>query len=254
MFVSVLLAILAVAASAVVLMRQNVMNSFGEYAVNIELDRLEQLSGHIARQYQAHKNWDFIGADRARWISTELSRLQQQRLHMAPPEPPEPPTPPAPPAPSEPVSRPAPDAVIEPPPLPLPAIAPEPAPPPEREAADQLGLQDRVTLLDADGRYLAGRSSSGEPGARRAISANGKTIGYLVVARAARPSDAMSGAFLQQMKDSLWIILAASLALSALAAVLLAAHFRKPILRLADAARELAAGRYDTRLLVARSD
>ena len=64
----------------------------------------------------------------------------------------------------------------------------------------------------------------------------------------------MAGAFLEEMKKSLFIILAASLVLSGLAAVLLAAHFRKPILRLADGARELAAGRYDTRLEEARSD
>jgi two-component system sensor histidine kinase BaeS len=56
------------------------------------------------------------------------------------------------------------------------------------------------------------------------------------------------------MKDSLLIILGASLALSGLAAVLLAAHFRKPILRLADGARDLASGRYETRLDLARSD
>lgn len=133
-------------------------------------------------------------------------------------------------------------------------MAPPPPEPPDPELVDRLGLQDRVTLLDAGGAYLAGRRAGKEPSARRAIVADGKEIGYLVVAKAARPSDAMSGAFQQQMKDSLLIILAASLALSALAAVLLAAHFRKPILRLADGARELADGKYDTRLPVARSD
>ena len=126
--------------------------------------------------------------------------------------------------------------------------------PPDQELVDRLGLQDRVTLLDAEGRYLAGRRAADEPSARRAIVASGKPVAYLVVAKAARPSDAMSSAFLKEMKDSLFVILAASLALSALAAVLLAAHFRKPILRLADGARKLAEGHYDTRMPVARSD
>ncbi len=97
LFVSVLLAILAVAATAIVLMRQNVMSSFGEYAVNIELDRLEQLSGDIARQYQARKNWDFIGGDRTRWIGAELARLQ--RLRVVSPVPPVAPVAPVAPAP-----------------------------------------------------------------------------------------------------------------------------------------------------------
>ena len=42
LFASVLLAILAVAASGVVLLRQNVLASFGDYAVAIELDRLDE--------------------------------------------------------------------------------------------------------------------------------------------------------------------------------------------------------------------
>jgi two-component system sensor histidine kinase BaeS len=261
LFASVLLAILAVAATAIALMRQNVMNSFGEYAVNIELDRLEQLSGELARQYQVRRNWNFIPLDRTGWISAELARLQSQRLLVAPPVPPVPPVqpvapvapvqpaapmgePPIPPIPPEPVA----------PPLPPPEMAP-PAPQPEDpDLVDQLGLQDRVTLLDAGGAYLAGRRPGDEPSARRAIVAAGRQVGYLVVAKAERPSDAMAGAFQKQMKDSLLIILAASLALSGLAAVLLAAHFRKPILRLADGARELADGKYDTRLPVARSD
>jgi len=270
LFASVLLAILAVAMTALVLMRQNVMSSFAEYAVNIELDRLDELSNKLAARYQVRGNWNFIPSDagaRSRWIVRELKRLQHQReLGTADPEPPEPPEPPAapeapaapelpaPPAPAEmsttPAMAPAPPA----PPLPPPLIAPEPPEPPSALSIQDLGLQDRVTLTDAAGRYLAGRRSGGEASARRAIVSGGKPIAYLVVAKASRPSDAMAVAFVQRMKDSLPLIFAASLALSGLAAVLLAAHFRKPILRLADGARELADGRYDTRLPVARSD
>lgn len=115
-------------------------------------------------------------------------------------------------------------------------------------------MQDRVTLQDAGGRYLAGRNSQGDANVRRAIEVDGKAVGYLVVAKAARPSDAMATAFVNQLKDSLLIIVALSVALSALVAVLLAAHFRKPILRLADGARALADGRFDTRIGVDRSD
>ncbi len=262
LFASVLLAILAVAAMALVLMRQNVMSSFGEYAVNIELDRLEQLSGDIARRQQLRKNWDFLPTgplERARWISAELARLQSQRQYVAPPVPPAPPAPPAAPAPPVPVATSRAMESIDivapiAPPLPPPIVEPEPMELRETPLVDQLGLQDRVTLLDAAGNYLAGRRIGDEPNARRAIIASGQPIAYLVVAKAQRPSDAMSGAFLQQMKDSLLIVVASSLALSALAAVLLAAHFRKPILRLAIGARDLAEGRYDTRLPVARSD
>ncbi len=264
LFASVLLAILAVAATAIVLMRQNVMSSFGEYAVNIELDRLEQLSGELTRQYQLHGGWRFLPPQAEGWISAELARLQAQRVLAPPPVPPVPPVTPAPPvapvapvapapAPGQPAQPPIPPQPVA-PPLPPPAIEPEPEEPHDQDLVDRLGLQDRVSLLDAAGSYLAGRRPGNEPSARRAIVASGQTIGYLVVAKAERPSDAMAGAFQKQMQDSLLIILGASLALSALAAVLLASHFRQPILRLADGARELAEGKYDTRLAVARSD
>lgn len=265
LFASVLLAILAVAATAIVLMRQNVMTSFGEYAVNIELDRLDELSGAVARQYRAGNNWDFLPADAEAgtlWIAEELARLQRQRQNILPPAPPAAPAPPAPPAPPAAAApaamtgHPTPAHAIAPaaPPLPAPPVPPAPVLPVDGPSVQDLGLQDRVTLLDADGRYLAGRRSGGEASARRAVFAGGKPVAYLVVAKASRPSDAMSAVFVQQLKDSLLIIIVASLALSALAAVLLAAHFRKPILRLAEGARALAEGRYDTRLAVARSD
>lgn len=285
LFVSVLLAILAVAVTAIALMRQNVMNSFGDYAVSIELDRLDQLSGVLAARHQKNKGWTFIPATgRKPWIASELARLQQQRLAPlaplasvapvapvapAPPVAPAMPEPPVPPAPAElpeptasPASPASPRSPASPPsppspalaPLPPPAVPPIPEPPPDFAAVDELGLQDRVTLLDAAGEYLAGRVSEGEPSVHRAIEVGGQAIGYLVVARATRPSDAMSASFVYQLKQSLLVIVAASIALSALAAVLLAAHFRKPILRLADGARALADGHYATRLTETRSD
>jgi two-component system sensor histidine kinase BaeS len=255
LFASVLLAILAVAVTAIALMRQNVMSSFGDYAVNIELDRLDQLSGVLAARYKKHKGWEFIGADQpGLWVAAELARLQQQRLAPTPPEPPEPPVAPVPPEPPEPPAPPHGRTAPLLPPLPPPLVPSAPAEPPEELGVDQLGLNERVTLQDADGRYLAGRRNGAEASVRRAIEVGGQTVGFLVVAKAARPSDAMSSAFIDQLKDSLLIIVVASIALSGLAAVLLAAHFRKPILRLAAGARALADGQYDTRLADTRSD
>ncbi|WP_307742654.1 ATP-binding protein [Massilia varians] len=64
----------------------------------------------------------------------------------------------------------------------------------------------------------------------------------------------MAFAFLEQLRSSLWPIVAAAVALSALAAVLLARHFRQPIERLAEGAGALAGGRYGVRLPSTRSD
>jgi two-component system sensor histidine kinase BaeS len=261
LFASVLLAILAVAATGIVLMRQNVLHSFSEYAASIELDRLEGLAAAVGRRYGEAGGWRFLPAGaqaRRGWIAGELARLQDERQRaaqavpmVAPATPVTPvtPVPPEPPAPATAYTRP--ELPPLPPPPPVPPAPPAPGAAPE---IDELALQDRVTLLDAGGRYLAGRVAGTEPSARRPIEAGGRVVGYLAVARVMRPSDALAAAFLGELKSSLFAIVAASVALSALAAVLLAAHFRKPIARVADGARALAEGRFDTRLPAARSD
>jgi two-component system sensor histidine kinase BaeS len=261
LFASVLLAILAVTASAVYLLRQNVLESFGDYAVQIELDRLEELRTDLARRYARHGGWRFIAGENKRdWIAGELNRLEDERQARAF----------APPAPAAPVRAAAPPASRQVPAVPaVPALPAAPAPPAPPApplpplpppAVETTGpgngpiLQQRVTLLDAQGRWLAGPQPGALPAARRAIVVDGRTAGYLAVARSARPTDALAYAFLQQLKASLWPIAAAGVLLSALAATLLAAHFRRPIGRLAHGARELAEGRFETRLPQDRSD
>ena len=256
LFASVLLAILAVAASAVYLLRQNVLEGFGDYAVQIELDRLEELSNDLARRYARHGSWDFVPASGQRtWIARELARLQTGREARALPAPAAPAEPAPAAAPAAPVGGavPAPPAPPAPPSPPLP-----PLPPPAIGAApavdDATPLQARVTLFDAAGKPIAGRPPGALPLARRPILVDGRSVGSLAVARTARPTDALAYAFLEQLGASLWWIAAAGVALSALAAVLLAAHFRRPIGRLAQGARALADGRFDTRLATDRSD
>ena len=256
LFASVLLAILAVAAAAVLLLRQNVLASFDDYAVGIELDRLEELSTALARQYRVRDGWDFIPArDREDWIARELARLQHVREDGAPAGPAVaasavPPAPPAPPVPPPPPP---------PPPLPGPRVPDAPAVPavPDTPVPDPapLPLARRITLLDAHGAWLAGRRPQTPAAlARRALVVDGRTVGYLAVARGARPSDAMAYAFLQQLRSSLWQIVALAVLLSALAAVLLARHFRRPIRALAAGSRALADGRFDLKLDAQRSD
>jgi two-component system sensor histidine kinase BaeS len=246
LFASVLLAIVAVAACAVFLLRQNVLASFGDYAAGIELDRLEELSTALARQYRARNGWGFIPAtDRQDWIAQELARLQRLREQgmaagapVAAAVPPVPPAPPAPPA----------------PPLP-PLPGPRATDLPDLPAPGPLPLARRVTLLDAHGAWLAGRRPDPAAAtARRALEVDGRTVGYLAVARGARPSDALAYAFLRQLTSSLWQIVALAVALSAVAAVLLARHFRSPIRQLAAGSRALSEGHFDLRLPAHRSD
>ncbi|WP_156116675.1 ATP-binding protein [Massilia sp. 9096] len=64
----------------------------------------------------------------------------------------------------------------------------------------------------------------------------------------------MAYAFLEQLRSSLWLIALGAVALSALAATLLARHFRRPILALEQGARQLSSGDFEVQLAAARSD
>ncbi|MFC0253610.1 ATP-binding protein [Massilia consociata] len=275
LFFSVLLAILAVVASAVYLLRENVLAGFGDYAVGIELDRLDELSGALAARYRAQGDWTFLPEGDARhgWIAAELARLQDEReqRRMAVPAPPAPPAPAARAAPAKAALAPAAPAALStaisavppvppvpsaPPAPPAPPAMPLPAPRVDAAPADGVAhdLHQRVTLLDAGRRYLAGRVPGMLPLVDRPLAVDGRTVGFLGVLPSSRPSDAMALAFLGGLHSSLWLIVAAAVVLSALAAVLLARHFRLPIGRLADGAAALAGGRYDVRLPATRSD
>jgi two-component system sensor histidine kinase BaeS len=133
------------------------------------------------------------------------------------------------------------------------SAAPPPLPP-LPDAPGEPAFDARVTLVDAGGRYLAGRPSGAGPSARRPLLQGTAIVGYLVVSQPPQPEDALASAFLARLSSSLWAIAAASIVLSAIAAMLLAANFRQPIERLAQGARALAAGRFDVRLAQDRGD
>lgn len=248
LFIAVLLAILTVAGAAGLLLRQNVLSSFGDYAVAIELDRLDQLSNAMARQYREHGDWTFVpgGAARPAWIADQLASLRTSRIAA-------PVAPVAPVAPALPVA-PAVAAIPAPPAPPVPPLPPPAPPAPGAPLGIVQDLHTRITLLDASGGYLAGRPPGTLPLARRPIEVDGRTVGFLGVARSHRPSDEMAYAFLSQLHQSLWLIGAFAVVLSALAAILLARHYRRPIDALAHGAATLAAGDYGVRLPDARSD
>lgn len=122
-------------------------------------------------------------------------------------------------------------------------------------------LDYRIGLLDGHRRFLAGVIASPALVAiasvdtvRRSIVVDGVEVGYLVVARSQNPDDDLAIAFLLEQQKNLLLVLAVGVLLSALAAALLAAHFRQPIRQLADGTRRLGQGYFDVQLSTRRSD
>ncbi len=277
LFLAVLLAILSVAAVVVMVMRDRFSHNFYDYATKIELDRLDDLSHSLQTQYHQHQNWNFISGDaseKALWLQHEVQAQQQRKLEqfqqelISPPPPQKPQAPPAPPA------APAPPAPPHLPALPAPTLPTE-APDVSDDEPSTLDappntvpepLLARISLVDQNGRYLAGRSLDGLGFQQRAIydptqsstqsstQSQKQVIAYLRVKQSAHPNDALAAAFWAEQKRILLLIIIVSLVLSALVASLLAWQFRKPILALLQAAQRLTDGQYGIRLQTQRSD
>jgi two-component system sensor histidine kinase BaeS len=285
LFIAVLLSIFGVAALALALMAEKVNESFADYAIQIELNRLQEVVESLQMRYAEQKNWSFLpqnAQEKRDWISEELLRLYRRKNSadaggqlilkvigsapialatpqiqigkitgetadaMLPPLPPMPPVPPAPPAP--PVFPESSNFVSG-------AATEKNKPQPVGVARSSLpSLYTRITLVDQDRRYLAGRILDKASSASRSIYFGDRLIGFLQVTKSDQPTDAMAKDFLQKKTDIILIIVALSVLLSAVAASFLAMHFRRPIRRLVEGSRLLAKGDFSTRLKETRSD
>lgn len=128
-------------------------------------------------------------------------------------------------------------------------------------AASEPSLAYRLALLDRDRHLLSGAVASAPLIAlasidrrSRRLVVDGQTVGTLVVARPQTPADGLAVAFLIDQQANLLVVTVLGLLLSAVAAALLAAGFRRPIRQLVAGARRLEAAHYDTRLPVQRRD
>jgi two-component system sensor histidine kinase BaeS len=186
------------------------------------------------------------------------------KLPQLPPSPPHRIAPPEPPAPQALPSPPEPPAPPPLPPLPSPMGAKETVAPvatniQSNDANKAVGIEKgdlylRITLLDKDSHYLAGLPNNPLGENFRYLYLDGEQIGYLLVKKTTSQPDQFASVFLQSYGRSIAMIGALSVLLSAVAASLLAVHFRRPIRDLADGAKQLSEGRYSTRLNINRSD
>lgn len=60
LFIAVLLSIFGVAALALALMAEKVSESFADYAIQIELNRLQEISDALQMRYAEHQDWSFL--------------------------------------------------------------------------------------------------------------------------------------------------------------------------------------------------
>lgn len=118
---------------------------------------------------------------------------------------------------------------------------------------DRLGLSSRLSLYDAKRQFVVGEPSS-EQLSYRPIVVNKKIVGYLGLKPVLNEDDAISINFFSKQKRYLFLVYGLTFIMSLIAALLLAAYFRKPIKRLLNGTRELTRGNYQHQVVVNRND
>ena len=263
----------------VLAVRWNLQQGFERYTGAAELARIDWLIENLESEYAAHGNWEFLkvrpGQTWRRLLrprqepgnnaSPNWERQPNQASGRAPYPPPESrprplpdgqardfPPPPPPPAP--------PWEQHNPPPRPL-GERPDEQNPSPTSAQNRVGpphdilrIAPRLTLLDVDGKRLAGNVQSARIVAERPIRHNGVLVGRLGLQVAPASTSHLDDAFLASQTRNLLLFGLAALTLSLLAAWLLARHFGAPIRDLASGVRKIADGGLDARIPVSRSD
>ncbi|HUH39787.1 MAG TPA: HAMP domain-containing protein, partial [Castellaniella sp.] len=131
----------------------------------------------------------------------------------------------------------------------------EPADPDEGPARH--GPLSRISLVDADGRRLAGARPPSSGGHRSALKVDGRVVGWLVTP--APPAlealgDEVDRRFQSRQLRATWVIVGLSALLAALVSLMLARVLLVPVRRIARATHRLAGGDYTTRVEVGSRD
>ncbi len=127
----------------------------------------------------------------------------------------------------------------------------------DRDGGPPPGPPLRVTLLDADGGWLAGpRVRPGAELMRHPVTVEGRSVGWLL-SPAPMPmvvNDEIDRRFQARQLRATWVIVGLSVLLAALVSLLLARLLLVPVRRLALATRRLADGDFDIRVRVGAPD
>ncbi len=126
--------------------------------------------------------------------------------------------------------------------------------PPPPPGADPLGIGRRMALRDAAGNVIVAAPGASASDRAMEITVAGVVVGSVTLAPRRELTDNRDREFAAEQQRSIYIVAFAALAVAALVSVLLARQFTQPVRALAQAARAVSGGDYDTHITLARDD
>jgi len=203
--------------------RWNFQRGFLEYVAEQELDTINDAAESLAAAYEQAGSWDQLRDNPRRW--NDLLR----RSSGPPPD----------------GRRKAPPGGRRSGPPPSPG-----GPPPD----DPLDLGRRVSLIDANGALVMGRPDTKDSALTVAVTVDDITVGFVSIAPRRQLTDQVDQEFAKEQERSIYVISLAALLFAAFISALLARQLTRPIRSLADGARAISGGNYDTRIPEVRND
>lgn len=218
LFATLMLTTLGAVVMLVVLFRLSLGAGFNDYLARLELTRLDPFETGLISRYRQYGNWTFVNSPRDLLPPGSVNQRPPPRDDTAPPP-----------------------------------FGNDPPLPRDNRRPPHMAFAQRLALFNDHGDLVMG-----PPEARnrpqRPLILDGQVIGYLALASAPDPNDALGSRFFASQTRNLLLSALFAVLVSALAAVLLARHFRQPIAALAQAARRLAAGQLNARVTLERND
>ena len=195
---------------------------FVSYARQNEMRQVQRFIGVLAEAYSHHGSWDFLRNDRRQWpqlLESAGIQVPPGLRQLPPPR-------------RQPLER---------------TLPPRPGSG-GMEASGPLAL--RMVLADPDRNPVAGPGIPVQEGYWYEVRSDNRVVGWLGLQPIEIVSDELAHSFVEQQRTNLIWILLAGLLLSLLLATVWARWFLRPIHRVMTAARQLAAGHYETRVEV----
>ncbi len=244
LFLTLLLACLLVVIGTQAFVRWSIERGLAELADARESERVAQIAERLVASYAQDGSWDPLRGDRRRWVSALIGRDMDRAVGRNP---------------ADRAGRGGPRRDHAPPWARRALAEPGPWPPPlllerMRHPERPAPLELRLMLLDAAGAPVYGQESLLPGTRRRPLDLDGQPIGSLAILPGPPATELPDLEFQSRQGSRLWIIALGMLLISAVLALPLSRRLVRPLHRLQETTRRLAAGDFGARVSIQGGD
>jgi two-component system, OmpR family, sensor histidine kinase BaeS len=236
-FLIFLLNSLVIIGCMLLIARHYVSRNFENYVQKMEMERLDELTKILGKEYRKSGGWEPVVRNFGQWLETVVlgprgPHPPGEDIPGRPPGlPPFPPNPTGPPPEGETMPR------MEPPP-----------PPPHQN------FRQRLALFDSEKRPLTGSHTATENFYFKPVLVDGREVGWLGLKKSDHLTNPLDTEFIKLQSRIFYSIGGVALLLAIIVTAVLSRHILAPLRELAQGTRALTSRKFETRIEVGSSD